>query len=121
MFKIVSSLKASPIFSSLEIIELITEESVSLLRVKATVADESVLYVTELHVREFQKYSYHWQKANGELIVRWDNKPHWKEIKTFPHHRHEGNDIFPSQRIDIDDVIQVIEERVKKNQKPSLP
>lgn len=35
-----------------------------------------------------ETYSYHWQKANGSLIKRWDNVVHHKEIETFPHHLH---------------------------------
>lgn len=35
-----------------------------------------------------ETYSYHWQKADGTLIKRWDNVPHHKELDTFPHHLH---------------------------------
>ncbi len=80
---------------------------------KATVLDGTLLYITELHTIDYQKYSYHWQKENGELIIRWDNKPHWKNLKTFPHHKHEGDKVFPSHRVNIDDVIKTIEETTR--------
>jgi hypothetical protein len=105
-------LKESKLFSSVNVIELVDEEFVKSIKIKAHVIDGTVLYITELNTPNHQKYSYHWQKANGELIIRWDNKPHWKNIKTFPHHRHEKNKVFSSERINIDDVIVEIKQRI---------
>ena len=112
MLGIISALSESNLFSSVDVVELIDEDLVKLIRIKAKVLDGTILYVTELHTRNYQKYSYHWQKENGELIIRWDNKPHWKNLKTFPHHRHEKDKVYSSHRINIDDVIKTIKERV---------
>ena len=56
-----------------------------------------VLFIAELHTTQYQKYSYHWQDSDGQMIVRWDNKPHWPNIKTFPYHKHEkkSNIVIP--------------------------
>jgi len=35
-------------------------------------------------------YSYHWAEANGDLIRRWDNTPHFPDLPGFPHHIHDG-------------------------------
>ena len=94
MHGIVSALKESGLFSSVNVIELIDEESVTLIRAKAEVKDGTLLHLIELHTANYQKYSYHWQDRNGKLIMRWDNKPHWKHLKTFPHHKHEGDRCF---------------------------
>jgi hypothetical protein len=58
---------------------------------------------SELHVFEYVDsglhkidYSYHWQNKDKNLISRWDNAPHHSEIDTFPHHKHNGEDILPS-------------------------
>lgn len=112
MLGIISALSESNLFSSIDVVELIDEDLVKLIRIKAKVLDGTILYVTELHTRNYQKYSYHWQKENGELIIRWDNKPHWKNLKTFPHHRHEKDKVYSSHRVNIDDVIKTIKERV---------
>lgn len=56
---IISALKESNLFTSIHVIDLIDEESVKLLKLKAMVRDASVLYITELHTPDFQKYSYH--------------------------------------------------------------
>ncbi len=104
MLGIVIALKESGLFKAIDVVELIDEESVKLIRLKARVLDGTLLYITELHTADYQKYAYHWQKENGELIIRWDNKPHWKNIKTFPHHKHEKDKVLPSHRVNIEDV-----------------
>ncbi len=116
MFKIVSTLKKSRIFSFIDVVELIDEESVKLIKVKAKVINETLLYITELSTTNYQKYSYHWQKENGELIMRWDNKPHWKNLKTFPHHKHIKGEVFSSQRANIDDVLKEINQELKRTE-----
>ncbi len=35
-------------------------------------------------------YSYHCADTDGNLIVRWDNAPHFPDLPGFPHHRHIG-------------------------------
>lgn len=111
---VVSLLKQSHVFSEIKVIEFVDEETVQLLKIKATVKDGSVLYVTELQAASNQKYSYHWQKEDGEMLIRWDNSPHYKNLKTFPHHVHEYGDIKPSHRISVDEVIKEIRRRVEK-------
>lgn len=63
-------------------------------RLKAEILfiDHSILYLRET-VFDFEKrkYAYHWQDADGLLIIRWDNAPDW-EVDTFPHHRHMGKE-----------------------------
>ena len=113
MHGIILALKESNLFKSIEVIDFIGEESIKLLRIKAKVLEGTILYITELHTVDYQKYSYHWQKENGELIIRWDNKPHWKNIRTFPHHKHEENKVLPSHRINIDDVIKTIRDKLQ--------
>lgn len=112
MYSIISALHESKCFSSVRIIEFIDEESVKLLKIQAIVTDNSQLYITELATNNYQKYSYHWQKDTGEIIARWDNKPHWKNIPTFPHHKHEGGLVLPSVRVSIEDVIKEIRMRL---------
>ncbi|MBI5180044.1 MAG: hypothetical protein HZA05_01415 [Nitrospirae bacterium] len=113
MYRIITALKESRLFPSIDVIDLIDEESVKLIRIKAKVLDGTFLYITELHTKDYQKYSYHWQKESGELVARWDNKPHWRNLKTFPHHKHQDGKVFPFHRVNIDDVIEIIKKRIK--------
>lgn len=112
MHGIISALKKSKLFTSIDVIDFIDEETVKLIKIRADVIDETVLYITELHTTDYQKYSYHWQKKDGEVIVRWDNKPHWKDIKTFPHHKHERGKVLSCHRINIIEVIKEIKKQI---------
>ena len=33
-------------------------------------------------------YRYHYMNADGQMIFRYDNAPHHRELNTFPHHKH---------------------------------
>ena len=54
------------------------------------------------------KYKYHLQSENGDLIRRWDNVPHHKEIDTFPHHMHDEKGVHASSNIDLKTIIDKI-------------
>lgn len=49
------------------------------------------LVVRAVHDFPKVRYAYHYQRANGELVFRYDNVPHYPDIKTFPHHKHVGD------------------------------
>ena len=42
------------------------------------------------------KYKYHLQSEAGDLITRWDNVPHHRDVSSFPHHKHDKNGVHPS-------------------------
>ena len=112
-YKIIKYLKESHLVSVVEILELIEEEKVKILKLKAELKDRSYLYITEVHTIGHQKYSYHWQDQTGKLLIRWDNSPHWPNITTFPHHKHVGSKVLPSNRATIDEVLREIENFMK--------
>ena len=112
MYEIISALRQSAIVLDVEVLELIDEDSVKLIKIKAVLKENCLLYITELHTKDYQKYSYHCQKNDGDLIVRWDNKPHWKDMSTYPHHKHENDQVYPSHRVTIVDVLDEIEEKI---------
>jgi hypothetical protein len=112
VYDIITALRKSSLVVDVDLIELIDENAVQLIKIKATLKNDYLLYITELHTRDWQKYSYHCQKSNGEVIVRWDNKPHWKNMPTYPHHKHEGGNVVPSHRVTITDVLDELEKRL---------
>ena len=72
-------------------------EIVGIYRYKIYMCDGSFLELTERLVEgkdglDVTKYRFHWQTKDGNLIKRWDNARHHPEIKTFPHHLHEGSE-----------------------------
>jgi hypothetical protein len=66
------------------------------LRARLTISDGSLLEFSEYVQRspedqiEIVTYSYHWADADGNLIRRWDNTPHFPDLPGFPHHVHDG-------------------------------
>jgi hypothetical protein len=59
-----------------------------------------------------RKYSYHWQDADGSLITRWDNSPHYREVASFPHHKHLRNGIAESKERTLKDILKVIRDTI---------
>ncbi len=57
-------------------------------------------------------YSFHWQDINNNLIIRWDNSPHHKEISTYPHHKHIRGTTEPSKEISLKEVMVYIEKQI---------
>jgi hypothetical protein len=111
LYGLLRRLRESGLFADIHVVKLIEEKEVTFLKVKAEVHDGSILYITEMHTEDYHKYSYHWQESNGELIMRWDNKPHWHDLETFPHHKHVNDQVLPSRRITIEEVIEEIKKR----------
>lgn len=37
------------------------------------------------------KYRYHYEDHEGRLVFRYDNAPHYRDVETFPHHKHLAN------------------------------
>jgi len=68
----------------------------------------SILEFTESITPERFKYRYHYMNPKGDLIFRYDNVPHHREIATFPDHKHYPNTVIESKSIDLRQVIEEI-------------
>ena len=53
----------------------------SLLRFEEAVVEHGIVSVVT-------DYVYHYQSADGALLFRYDNSPHYPDLATFPHHKH---------------------------------
>ncbi len=113
MFEIITKLQGSIVVKQVQVIDMLDESSVKFLKCYADLVDGSRLYVTESYAAGRNKYSYHWQDKNNQLIRRWDNAPHYRNHSTFPHHRHEGEQVFECPRILVNEVLQEIENRFR--------
>ncbi|MEN4017732.1 MAG: DUF6516 family protein [Methanobacterium sp.] len=82
---ILAVLSSSDLVIDIEIIAMIIEPKTQSLRAKAILKKGYVLYVNEGIGENYRRYSYHLQ-GNDKMIRRWDNAPHWKDIRTFPFH-----------------------------------
>ena len=55
------------------------------------------------------RYRYHYQRDDGTLVFRYDNAPHHPGLRNFPHHKHVGERVEPTQPPDLNDVLREIE------------
>ncbi len=89
------------------------------IRCAATMQDDSLL-----HFREFisfaaenvdrMAYTYHYQRADGALVFRYDNAPHYPGLPNAPHHRHDHKErVAGIQPPDLALVLDEITVRVK--------
>ncbi|RQD74321.1 MAG: hypothetical protein D5R97_07950 [Candidatus Syntrophonatronum acetioxidans] len=114
MLKILRLLNSFPLLKSYEVIDFKQGKDFYYIRIKAELKNETSLYIRLYVSDEEYNYSYHWQRGDGELIVRWDNSPHHREIETFPHHRHIKDRIEASKEIGLKEVLKYIFNMSKK-------
>ena len=68
----------------------------------------NILEFTESITPDRVRYRYHYMNADGDLIFRYDNVPHYPGIPTFPHHKH-CPDLKASYETTFEDVLKGIE------------
>lgn len=65
--------------------------------------------------KEKPKYSFNFTDGKGNLIFRYDNAAHHRDIPTFPHHKHAGPVVHSSKEIALAEVISEIESMILDN------
>ena len=105
--EILDALSASDIVLEIAVIVLVQEPGRQALRAIASLKGEYVLHINEAHGRDFRSYSYHVRKGD-QMVRRWDNAPHWPNMKTFPHHFHLGSEksAFECREVFVKDVLE---------------
>ena len=86
------------------------------LRARLALADGSQLEFSEYMQRSSAgeivviTYSYHWTDAHNQLIMRWDNTPHFPGLPGFPDHIHDGatGEVTAGQPMSIFTVLDII-------------
>lgn len=104
------ALKLADWFSTEEHIDYNVEFSLGFLFVQGKIVflDGTILEFSESITPERLKYRYHYMKADGTLIFRYDNMPHHPELSTFPQHKHYQNDTVESTIVDLKHVVEEI-------------
>jgi hypothetical protein len=69
--------------------------------------NESVIYEDSL---KHLGYRYHFQGKQNQLFFRYDNTPHFRNLSTFPNHKHYPAEVVISERPSI---IEVLKEAVE--------
>lgn len=85
------------------------------IKIEVIFVDNSKLFIREFVSSNEYVYSYHWQDENGNLIIRWDNAPHHKHIKTYPHHKHTPK-VAESYETSLEDVLRAIKRSIEKKE-----
>ena len=77
--------------------------------------DGSLLdFVEEIELRREREvvkiyYKYHYQRADGSRVFRYDNAPHHPELLNFPCHVHIADQVQPADPPDLHDVLRKID------------
>ncbi|WP_054840418.1 DUF6516 family protein [Thermococcus sp. JCM 11816] len=109
MLRELELLEKSEIVRSYDILDYKEGSDFYFLKIRTELIDGSVLHIREFVSNEEYNYSFQWQR-DSELIIRWDNAPHHKNLPTFPHHKHVGSEknVLPSSEITLEEVLGVI-------------
>ena len=99
----------SDIVKAIEDLEIVKKETVSKLKARLRLFDGSILWVREVYVNDMMEvYSYYWLRPDETMIIGWDNAPHHKNVKTYPHHRHIAGKIEDSDQRNLHDILNFI-------------
>lgn len=87
------------------------------LRIRIRFFDNSLLEISDaVLIKEevfiWLSYRYHYQKAKGSIIFRYDNTPHHHELKTYPDHKHIGDFVVEAVRPNIEEVLDEVKKHV---------
>jgi hypothetical protein len=99
--------------------EIIADKSIDLREFSATegmllgrllFVDGSCLEFMEYLQEENRlKYRFHLMDKEGNMVFRYDNAPHHKDVSSFPHHKHLSGNVAESEDKGIMDVLDEIE------------
>ena len=70
--------------------------------------------VKNTDIKQKLKYRYHYMNEELSMVFRYDNAPHHIEIATFPHHKHEVDDIRASNEPTLYDVLLEVAQRQRR-------
>lgn len=63
------------------------------------------------------KYRYQYMDEKLLLIFRYDNAPHHREVKSFPHHKHVSNKVTDSKEPGLNDILLEIARLQRRKKK----
>ena len=118
---IIQELLVSRVVSSFRTLKRVEGEEDGYVRIKCSLSNGDILEFAKFFRIQKTKvliemYSYHWQSSNGSLLKRWDNVPHHKELKSFPHHLHlRDGKVVKSLLMTFKKVLAIIEEAIPED------
>ncbi|MEM8528119.1 MAG: DUF6516 family protein [Bacteroidota bacterium] len=107
-------LESKPFIESWKVLNHRTWQAGFYYKIRIHLTDDSLLQASEYKDIEERNYSFHWQDNEGNLIIRWDNAPHFKELSTFPHHKHLPDRVEEHAEMFLEEVLSEIEKILVK-------
>ncbi len=94
--------------------EILTPKRVNL-RIRLRFNQTHLLEVNEAIIvtdnqLNFLDYRYHFQDEKNCLVFRYDSTPHFPNLPNFPHHKHLSDQVIPSQKPNIIEVLKEIKD-----------
>ena len=105
-------IEKSRIVKNYSVLDFKQGENYYYIKAQLELQDGSCLMIRVFMSEDDYNYSYHWQDINKNLIIRWDNSPHHKEISTYPHHKHIRGTTQTSKDISLKEVMAYIEKQI---------
>ena len=77
--------------------------------------DKSTRYIRDyVFGNGSRKYSFQWQDFEHQLILRWDNAPHYLHLSSFPFHMHTPESVEQSPPMTLFKVLEHIRQHLIK-------
>lgn len=88
-------------------------EGTAYLKGHVTIIDSSILEIAIFAIESrgslsIDKYRLHYMNNAGQMLFRYDNSPHHREIDTHPHHKHTPDKIVSSKMPALKDILNEI-------------
>jgi len=106
----------NPIIQQYRIVEAHADERKGYIRIRATLTNGDFLEMAEYFILEDAKIStkdYRFQWMNNDKTIlrqRWDNAPHFPELRSFPHHTHKqtNHNVIPHSPMNFEKALSKI-------------
>ena len=106
--ELIDAVRRHPLVVEISVVSRLRIGDEGYIRLVARFINGGELHLFEHRLRgEVGKYAYHLQDAGGRLILRYDNRPLYPDVETFPHHKHvaDNPEPQPSRRPLIKDLL----------------
>jgi len=112
LHRIVKILKESNIIDSILSVDSDAFGEYYRLKIHARLINRWEIHVWEHATPLLRRYAYH--VSNGsQLVIRWDNAPHHRQVRTFPHHKHLKDAILESKEVTIEEILEELKRLIK--------
>jgi hypothetical protein len=112
--KVEAAVAALPAYAETYIEEVLTAERANLaFRLRFSngfLLEVSAAMVVDAEGLKTLGYRYHCQDASNTMLIRYDDTPHFRNLSTFPHHKHIKDVVIAHDEPDLLAVLQEVSE-----------